>query len=229
MRACAGWRSRRAHFDRPGANGFLGQAATFSWEHLVSTLFTTDGLTVRNLRRDEVPALQALFEANPGYFQTVSGRPPLPDEAQVEYDELPPPHLTFSERWFAGVFGAQGTLHGVLIVVSDLVAEGVWHIALLLLDGATRGTGVARRLHAALEEWAMAQGARWMRLSVMCGNAVAERFWSKCGYEEVRTRPYLNASGQPVTARVMIKSLTGAAMADYLARVPRDAPGSELA
>lgn len=194
----------------------------------MSTLFTTDGYTVRNLRRDELPALQTLFEANPGYFQTVSGRPPQPDEAQVEYDELPPPHLAFNERWFAGVFSPDGVLRGVLILVSDLAASGVWHIALFLLDGAARGTGVAQRLHAALEDWARRRGAVWMRLSVIRGNAVAERFWARCGYQEVRTRPYVNASGQPVTAIVMIKALAGGTTAEYLTRVPRDVPGSAL-
>lgn len=193
-----------------------------------SELFTVDGLTVRSLLRDELPSLQALFEANPAYFQIVAGQPPQPDEAQVEFDELPPAHLSYSERWFAGVFDSPGALHGVLIIVSDLAAPGVWHIALFLLDAATRGTGAAQRLNSALEGWAHAQGARWMRLAVIHGNAVAERFWAKCGYEELRTRSYVNASGQPVSARVMIKSLAGDAVADYLARVPRDAPGSEL-
>lgn len=192
------------------------------------TLFAVDGLTVRSLLRAELPALQALFEANPGYFRIVSGQPPRPDEAQVEFDELPPAHLSYAERWFAGVFDSRGALHGVTIVVSDLAAPGVWHIALFLLDDATRGTGVAQRLHAALEGWARARGARWMRLAVIRGNTVAERFWAKCGYDEVRTRPYVDAAGRRVSARVMIKSLAGEATADYLARVPRDAPGSEL-
>ncbi|MEN9419621.1 MAG: hypothetical protein RI988_3241 [Pseudomonadota bacterium] len=192
------------------------------------TLFAVEDLTVRSLLRDELPALQALFEANPAYFQTVAGQPPQPNEAQVEFDELPPAHLSYSQRWFAGIFDSQGALHGVLIVVSDLAAPGVWHIALFFLDEATRGTGAALRLHAALEDWARTHGARWMRLAVIRGNTVAERFWAKCGYEEVRTRPYVNASGKPATARVMIKSLAGDARADYLERVPRDAPGSEL-
>jgi GNAT superfamily N-acetyltransferase len=192
------------------------------------TLFAVDNLTVRSLLREELPALQALFEAYPAYFQIVGGQPPQPDEAQVEFDELPPSHLSYSERWFAGVCDSQGALHGVLIIVSDLAARGVWHIALFLLDEATRGTGAAGRLHAALEEWARTQGARWMRLAVIQGNTVAERFWAKCGYVEVRTRPYVNASGQAVSARVMIKPLAADAVTDYLARVPRDAPGSEL-
>lgn len=194
----------------------------------MSTLFTIDGFTVRNLRRDELPALQTLFEANPGYFQTVSGRPPQPDEAQVEYEELPPSHLSFTERWFAGVFSPDGALRGVLVLVSDLAASGVWHIALFLLDRDIRSTGAAQRLHAALEDWARRRSAVWMRLSVIRGNAVAERFWARCGYQEVRTRAYVNASGQPVMASVMIKALAGGTMAEYLTLVPRDVPGAEL-
>lgn len=191
-------------------------------------LFSIEGFDVRELRRDELPALQALFEANPGYFRIVGGQPPRPDEAQQEFDERPPPHLGYSDRWFAGVFAAEGSLRGLLIVVSDLSAAGVWHIALFLLDDRTRGTGVAARLHAALEDWARTRGARWLRLAVIAGNRAAERFWDRCGYEAVRTRPYVNASGETVTARVMVKPLAGGPVAEYLARVPRDAPDSPL-
>jgi GNAT superfamily N-acetyltransferase len=191
-------------------------------------LFAADPFVVRPLAREELPALQALFEANPGYFVRVGGQPPRPDEAQQAFDELPPPHLGHGERWFAGIFDDRGALRGLVIVVSDLSARGVWHIALFFLDDAAHGTGVAGRLHAALEAWARAGGAQWLRLAVIVGNVPAERFWAKCGYAEVRTRPYVNASGAAVTARVLVKPLAGGTLESYLARVPRDAQDSTL-
>jgi GNAT superfamily N-acetyltransferase len=194
----------------------------------MTVLFAADGYCVRELRRVELPALQELFRANSEYFEAVGGQPPRPDEAQLEFEELPPPHLTFSKRWFAGVFDEPGRLRGVLIVVADLAAQGVWHIALFLLDGQARGTGAAMRLHSALQDWACRSGARWLRLAVISGNVAAERFWAKCGYQQVRTRPYVNASGAAVTARVLVKPLGDGAVEEYLALVPRDAPHSTL-
>lgn len=194
----------------------------------MSLLFETANLAVRELRRDELPALQAMFDANPDYFIAVGGRPPAPDEAEREFDELPPPALSFGTRWFAGVFDRSGSLSGLLILLSDLSARDVWHTALFFLAGAQRGTGAAAELQAALERWARAGGARWLRLGVVKGNARAERFWARCGYREVRTREITNASGEPKTVGVLVKPLAGGSLDDYLREVPRDRPGSTL-
>lgn len=194
----------------------------------MTPLFEAAGLTVRELQPEQVPAVQLLFEANPDYFVAVGGQPPRPDEAQREFDEMPPPPLTFGRRWFAGAFDRQQRLQGVLIVVSDLCAPQVWHTALFFLAGSLRRTGAATRLHAALEDWAMRSGARWLRLGVVAGNTVAERFWARCGYQAVRTREIVDAAGQTRTVRVLVKPLRGDPIARYLQQVPRDEPGSTL-
>lgn len=191
-------------------------------------LFSTDALSARELRADDVPQLQALFDANPQYFQTVNGRPANPDEAQAEFDELPPPHLSYSRRWFAGLFERDGGLAGVAIVVADLGAPGVWHVALFLLATRLHGAGVARPAFDALEAWARAAGARWLRLAVVVGNTRAERFWSACGFVETRVRHGIDTGGRINDARVMVKPLGDAGLAAYLERMPRDRPDSEL-
>ncbi|MCJ7452642.1 MAG: GNAT family N-acetyltransferase [Steroidobacteraceae bacterium] len=191
-------------------------------------LFETSDLVVRDLHHTEVPLLQALFEANPDYFLLVGGQPPRRDEAQREFDELPPAPLAFGRKWTAGIFDRQEDLHGLLILVSDLCAVGVWHTALFFLAKPLHGTGAAARLHLALENWAKGAGARWLRLGVVSGNAAAERFWSKCGYLEVRTREITNASGQTKTTRVLVKPLAGGTISEYLQLMPRDAAGSTL-
>lgn len=186
--------------------------------------FDTPDFLVRALRPDEVPMLQALFNANPSYFERVGGQAPLPDEAQREFDERPPAGLAYREHHFAGVFDHGGALQGVVIGVSDLCAAGVWHTALFLLATAWHGTGAAARLHQGLEAWAQADGATWLRLCVMIGNTRAERFWTRCGYTEVCTRDITNAAGQPRTVRVMVKPLASQPLADYGQLVPRDNP-----
>lgn len=191
-------------------------------------LFSTDKLTARELRADEVPRLQALFEANPGYFETVNGRPPKADEAQAEFDELPPPHLAFTRRWFAGLFDRDGALVGVTIIVSDLGAAGVWHVALFLVATALHGRGVAAAAFAALEAWARARGADWLRLAVVQGNTRAERFWEKLGLVQTRIRHGIDTGGRINDVRVMVKPLGADGIAAYLDRMPRDRPDAEL-
>ncbi|OYT87948.1 MAG: GNAT family N-acetyltransferase [Burkholderiales bacterium PBB3] len=191
-------------------------------------LFQTQQFAVRELSEEQIPTLQALFEANPDYFLSVNGLPPGPTEAQREFEELPPSHLSYGARWFAGVFDQADALRGVIILVSDLAAKGVWHTALFFLERSLRGTGAANELHRALEATARKQGAQWLRLGVVAGNLRAERFWSKCGYKEVRTRAHINAAGEAKITNVLVKSLYGGDLRQYLQLVPRDAPNSQL-
>lgn len=193
-----------------------------------SPLFESPRLVVVPLPRDELPALQAIFEADPGYFVRVGGQPPRPDEAEREFEDRPPAHLNAGTHWFCGVHDRAGRLRGVLILDEDLGAARVWHIALFFLDPAVRGTGAAAELHAALEAHARTGGAAWLRLCVIEGNRGAERFWARCGYLPLRTRPLVGADAAVRTSIVMVKALTDAALDDYQRLVPRDMPGSSL-
>ena len=191
-------------------------------------LFAAAGLAVRELQPADVPALQALFDANPAYFQAVNGRNALPGEAQAEFDEVPPAHLPFGRQWKAGVYGDGGRLDGTVVVLSDFCAPGVWHLGLFLLATRLHGTGAAAALHAALVDWVRTQGGRWLRLSVVVGNTRAERFWQRLGYTELRRRHGIDTGGRLNDAHVMMRPLGRDGMAGYLALVPRDRPDSTL-
>jgi RimJ/RimL family protein N-acetyltransferase len=193
-----------------------------------TALFQGPGFRATALAASQLPQLQALFDANPGYFQAIHGRPAWPQEAQAEFDELPPPHLHFSQRWVLGIFDDGGALLGVLVLVADLGAAGVWHIALLLIDQARHGSGLAGRVLAALQAWALASGALWLRLGVVVGNQRAERFWARHGFAQTRLRRGIDTGGRLNDLRVMIKPLAGGTLADYLALVPRDQPEADL-
>lgn len=214
-----------------GAAGAAGAPAA------ARALFRSARLAARELGAHEVPRLQALFDANPGYFQAVNGRPPNPDEAQVEFDERPPPHLPCTRRWFLGLFAGRGeeqgetegdALQGVAVVVQDLGVPGVWHIALFLLADALHGSGTAADTYRAMEAWISQGGAQWLRLGVVAGNARAERFWQARGFGEVRRREGVDTGGRVNDVRVLVKPLAGGTLADYLDRVPRDRPDSML-
>ena len=202
----------------------------------INPIFESSALFARELRPDEVPRLQAFFDANPGYFIAVNGRPPHADDAQTAFDEMPPPHLGFSRRWFLGLFSreqaeqaAEAPLAGVAIVVSDLGARGVWHLALFFVDGALQGRGVASELYAAMEAWVRGQRAQWLRLGVVEGNLRAQRFRSREGFQAVRSREGIDTGGRLNTVHVLVKPMAAQAdLAAYLELTPRDWPGSSL-
>lgn len=170
----------------------------------------------------DLPNLQALFDANPEYFLQVNGRRPRADEARTEFDDLPPPDMTFRSRWFTGVFDRSDHLVGLSNVLTDFLAEGVWHVGLFLVATRLHGRGVAVEIYDALEAAMKAGDARWIRLGVVVGNERAERFWARRGYREVRVRSGIDTGGRVNDVRVLVKSLWGESIEDYLARVPRD-------
>lgn len=195
-----------------------------------TSLFASADLQAVPLPAADVPRLQALFEANPGYFLRINGLPPPATAAQDEFDDLPPPHLGFGQRWMLGVHPPHdGSLVGVINLLSDLCTTGAWHIALFWLADQLHGRGLAEPLHTALQAHAQRQGALWLRLSVIAGNTQAERFWARQGYVEVRRRLGVDTGGRLNDARVLIKPLTALGIDAYLDRVPRDRPDSALA
>lgn len=195
---------------------------------LAASVFESRDLRAQELEAHDVPLLQALFDANPGYFKSVNGREAHADEAQREFDEEPPPHLSWSRRWFLGLFEPDGSLAGVTIVVSDLCAPRVWHVALFLLATRLHGNGAAQSTFDALQAWVQDQGAQWLRLGVVVANARARRFWQRQGFQDLRLRQGMDTGGAVNDIVTCCKPLAGGSIDAYLALVPRDAPGSTL-
>ena len=173
----------------------------------------------------DAPALQQFLDANPLYSQLVNGRPFKPGEALDEIVE-PPPFAHRALHALAVLDECDRHWRGFVSLVDDLIAPGVQHIGLFLVATAEQGSGLAAELYAAIERRASEQGARWMRLGVVAGNARAEAFWARCGFEEIRQRHNMPYEGASKTVRVMLKTLDGSRLADYLARVERDRPDS---
>ena len=184
------------------------------------------GLRMVEIGAAEVPRLQRFFEANPDYFLAVNGEVAGAGEADEEVHGALPAGWPFTKKWVVGVGDAEGTMVAMMNVVSDLLAPGVWHIGLFMVDATSRGSGLAQTLLARLERWAIAGGASWLRLGVVAGNARAERFWESAGFVEVRRREGIDMGKKVNTIRVMAKPLAGGTLADYVARVARDRPGA---
>ena len=208
-------------------------------------LFRAGALQAIELGPDGVPALQRFFDANPAYFQTIGGQPPGQGEARQEYEDLPPAGMSFSRKWLLGFCAGPGSgspdrlqdpagaeLFGMATVLSDMIAQGVWHLGLYIIASALHGGGQAQALYQALEDWAVAQGAQWMRLGVVQGNTRAERFWHRQGYQPLRLRTGIVMGQRTNTVVVMLKPLRGQilpgpALDGYLSLVPRDRPEAE--
>jgi GNAT superfamily N-acetyltransferase len=182
-------------------------------------------MRVVELHDSDEAELQHFFEQAPDYFIAVNGEPATPTEARDELRGDLPAGWSCSRMYWLGYRDADDQLVAVVNIAADLLATGVWHIGLLLVHTRWHGTGLARRLHAELEAWAVSKGAQWLRLTVVVGNARAERFWPKLGYVQVRTRDGITMGRQVNRVSIQVKALAGGRVNEYLASVERDRPG----
>lgn len=193
---------------------------------LADPLFEVGPWTCVELDSDAVPTLQAFFEANPGYHLAVEGRVPGPHAAREEFESPPPAEWGYNKRWMLGFLAAGGEMIAMASVVSNLLAEGVWHLGLFIVATSLHGNGTAHELYGGLESWMRVKGARWLRLGVVDGNRRAERFWRRHGFVEVRRRLGVQMGERVNEVCVMAKPLDGGVLSEYLALVVRDRPES---
>jgi GNAT superfamily N-acetyltransferase len=178
------------------------------------------------LQIEDIPSLQVFFDANPAYFLAVGGEPAGPNLANEEFHELPPAELSYSRTHYLAFVPSSGgePWRAITQITRDLMADGVCHIGLFIVATARHGQGDAQALFASIERWALSQGVRWLRLSVVVGNAKAERFWASQGFVELRQRHGVATGPRLNSLRVMLKPLAGATQQEYLALVARDRP-----
>jgi GNAT superfamily N-acetyltransferase len=190
-------------------------------------LFATPTARCTEMSAGDVPRLQRFLEENPEYDLCVNGEPPHPGEAQEEFDSRAPPDWGQGKKWFLAFDAPGGGMAGMADVIEDLLAPNVWHIGLFIVATRLHGSGAARELYGALEAWMKANGARWVRLGVVAGNARAERFWERCGYAETRVRRGIVMGKRTNDIRVMLKPLSDGRLDEYLSLVPRDRPDAQ--
>lgn len=180
------------------------------------------------LTPNEEPMLQHFFEANPQYFLAVNGEPAHPNEAHEEIHGEPPSDWSFKKKWLMGYVDAQNELVAMANIISDLLSPGVWHIGLFVVATSRHGTGDAQTIYRGIETWAIDNGAHWLRLGVVQGNARAERFWESLGYIQTRTRDGAAMGKLTNTIRVMVKPLAegkeAGSLEQYLSLIERDRP-----
>lgn len=191
---------------------------------LSQILFEVEGYRAIDLVSDDIPVVQMFLEDNPEYFLLVEGCPPTNTQAEEEFESELPEGMAFTNKRAIGFIDANKELKAFATIVSDLLADGVWHIGLFILATDMHGQGVARLLYEGLEHWLKASGAKWLRLGVVAGNVRAERFWERNGYLESRRRHGIAMRNATHTVRVMIKPLGEAGLSEYRNIVTRDHP-----
>ena len=185
-----------------------------------------EGMRVVELDGRDEDELQRFFERAPDYFIAVNGEPATPTEAREELRGQLPTGWHCRRMYWLGYRDVQNQLVAVVNIAADMLAVGVWHIGLMLVDVRSQGTGLAQRLHADLETWAVSNGAQWLRLTVVVGNTKAERFWPKRGYVQVRTRDGISMGRQVNRVSIQVKAVAGQPLEHYLSLAARDRPGT---
>jgi len=177
---------------------------------------------------EDAPALQDFLEANPLYSEICYGRPWLPGDAVKELADLPPPDWPQGpSHWWAVLDRGDGGWIGLITFTEELLAAHVWHIGLFLVATAEHGTGLAHEMHEAWVAHARRNGARWLRLGVVCSNARATAFWQRAGYVEVRQRHGVKYGELTHSISVRIKPLGDATIEEHLAQVAREWPETD--
>ncbi|MDE1150070.1 MAG: GNAT family N-acetyltransferase [Azospirillaceae bacterium] len=140
---------------------------------------------LRRLSPDDVPAIADLYARCRDYFLLEGGAPPTVDDAHVLFTDIPESKQAVDQAVFG--WGQGGRLDAVAAVLSDYPVVGEWYLGVLLVDPARRGQGVGRTIYGMVEAWAVARGARHMRVAVLEANTAAHGFWRSLGFADLRT------------------------------------------
>ena len=148
----------------------------------------------------EMAALQSVLEAAPRYFETVTGGPPGPAEAQSTFTALPPGR-SYADKRVYGLY-AGDALIGVADVVRGWNSPEKSIIGLLLLAEAWQGRGFGRAFATlvlrAIAEW---PEIATVRVAVVRSNPGALAFWRQLGFRETGE---VRAATPPFVADVVV-------------------------
>ena len=134
----------------------------------------------RRLTDEDLPALLALCESNPTYYE-LYGEPPTLENLAQALRELPP-GCSADQKMFLGFF-EEGELVAAMDVVRGYPDERAAYVGLLMVDGARHGRGIGSRVARGELRRLRAEGLSRVRLAYIEGNEPARKFWAKLGFE----------------------------------------------
>ena len=140
-------------------------------------------VSLRPLGADDVIAVQAVYEATPGYFEMMSGAPAPAYEAQREFDNL----ARQPGRLWLGLFvpGEAGLpdLIGLLDLRLDFPEPQIATLGLLLVCEARQRQGFGSQAYRLIEGWLRQQGFSAVELHVAGQAFGVQQFWRRVGFE----------------------------------------------
>ena len=152
----------------------------------------------RLLTPPDISRLQTLFDRSTDYFEIATGAPPAKDEAARAF-VAGPPSKSVDEKRTVGVFDRSDELIGVLDAIVDWPDPGVWAMGMLLLEPASRGSGLGTAVLKAYETWAGGLGASQFRTAIVSHHERGRRFLEGRGYWCASTVDDYNAGAREAT------------------------------
>lgn len=132
---------------------------------------------LRPLAAGDVPNLQGVYDACPGVFRSLIGRPPPPDLAANDFSQA----QAMPGRYQFGVWRAE-TLVGVVDLKLDDDLAGEAHLGLLLLTTPYDDPDIGALVVRILARWLSGLGATALKVSVPAHDPAALKFWTALGF-----------------------------------------------
>ena len=164
------------------------------------------GFEIEGRTEADAPRLMPLYQSCQDYVVLERGH--LPDATVVleEFQSFPPGR-TEADKFVFGLKSATGDIVGMLACDRDYPKEKSWWIALLLIDPAVRGKGVAKTLCGDFFGWLKTQGADRVELAVFAENEAGLRFWEGQGFSLVRTAGPIAIGTKQHSMQVLSRSI----------------------
>ncbi|WP_423225644.1 GNAT family N-acetyltransferase [Candidatus Amarolinea aalborgensis] len=140
-------------------------------------------VSLRPLGADDVIAVQAVYEATPGYFELMTGAPAPAYEAQREFDNL----ARQPGRLWLGLFvpdeAGLPDLIGLLDLRLGFPEPQIVTLGLLLVCEARQRQGFGSQAYRLIEGWLRQQGFSAVELHVAGQAFGVQQFWRRLGFE----------------------------------------------
>jgi GNAT superfamily N-acetyltransferase len=133
----------------------------------------------------DAPAVFDLFTRCADFFILQDGEPPAPADAEELFTDLPRSKQPEDQHIFG--FCRKGKLDALAALLVDYPVPGDWYLGLLLVEPASRRSGLGKEMYASIKRWAADRSAMRMRIGVLQENASAYPFWRSLGFERLRT------------------------------------------
>ncbi|MCF6112554.1 MULTISPECIES: GNAT family N-acetyltransferase [Mesorhizobium] len=164
------------------------------------------GYEIEGLIGIDAPRLVPLYQGCSDYLVLERGQPPNAASAKEEFESFPP-NRTEADKFVFGLKAIDGELVGLLACDRNYPQVGCWWIALVMIDKALRGRGLARALCDDFFTWLKSQHVKRVELAVFTENEQALRFWQRQGFELVRTAGPVSIGAKRHMLQILSRSL----------------------